>query len=137
MRRKIIRLALLCALAIPTVLAAGANPGRNVGKNATAAGAGQPDRQAQHPEAQKLAEALRGVLDRSTEDLTVIKREGGTETVDLRGRFQTAYVVRVNADGTRSEACVTSAKEAASFFTRAQTPADAHAGRNHTGKALK
>jgi len=144
MRRKIFRLAMLFALATSTALAAGASLGNDGDKNVTTAGVGQRaggSPQVQQPiseETRKLVEAMRAALSRSTEGLTVVTRPDGSETVDLRGRFQTAFLARVNPDGTFEGACVSSAEEAASFLgAGAKAPSDAPAEKNETRRAIK
>ena len=108
---------MIFALATSTVLAAGAN-------------------QRNDQEAEKMVEAMRGILSRSAEGLTVVKNQDGSETVDLDGRFQSAFVVRINPDSTLSEMCATSAGEIAAFMVEsANATPDTTAGKNKTRKA--
>ena len=57
-------------------------------------------------ESRALGAALKNLVSRSTEGLTVVERPNGTKSVDLKGRFQSATVITRNADGTISEKCV-------------------------------
>ena len=63
-------------------------------------------RQPTPAESRALGNALKHLVNRSTEGLNVVERSNGTKSVDLQGRFQSATVVTRNADGTISEKCV-------------------------------
>ena len=67
-------------------------------------------------EAQKLAEGLKGMLNKSTEGLAKVSHEDGSESMDLEGRFQNVTVARINEDGTMSTSCVDSPRAAANFL---------------------
>jgi hypothetical protein len=67
-------------------------------------------------EAQKLADGLKDLLNKSTEGLVVEHHDDGSKSVDLQGRFQHVAVARMNQDGTVSQSCVDNPKAAANFF---------------------
>jgi len=67
-------------------------------------------------EAQRLAEGLKQMLNRSTDGLVEVQHADGSVSMDLEGRFQTVAVARVNEDGTLTESCIDSPEAAASFF---------------------
>ena len=67
-------------------------------------------------EAQRLAEGLKQMLNRSTDGLVEVQHADGSVSMDLDGRFQTVAVARVNEDGTLTESCIDSPEAAASFF---------------------
>jgi hypothetical protein len=67
-------------------------------------------------EARKLAEGLKGMLNKSTEGLVEKHNHDGSVSVDLEGRFQNVTVARVNKDGTVSQSCVDNPRAAAAFF---------------------
>lgn len=67
-------------------------------------------------EARKLAEGLKGMLNKSTEGLVEEHNSDGSVSVDLQGRFQNVTVARENEDGTLTTSCVDSPRAAAAFF---------------------
>ena len=67
-------------------------------------------------EAQKLADGLKGMLNKSSEGLVEEHHADGSVTVDLQGRFQSVTVARENADGTITQSCVDNPRAAAAFF---------------------
>ena len=67
-------------------------------------------------EAKKLADGLKGMLNKSTEGLVEEHNADGSVTVDLKDRFQNVTVARVNEDGTVSQSCVDNPRAAAAFF---------------------
>lgn len=67
-------------------------------------------------EAKKLADSLKGLLNKSTEGLVEEHHHDGSVSVDLQGRFQHVAVARVNQDGTISKSCVDNPRAAANFF---------------------
>src|SRR5207248_1917001 len=67
-------------------------------------------------EAQKLAEGLAPMLDRSTDGLVQVRHADGSVSMDLHGRFQDVTVARVNSDGTVEQSCVNNPQAAAKFF---------------------
>lgn len=67
-------------------------------------------------EAQKLAEGLAPMLDRSTDGLVQVRHADGSVSMDLQGRFQDVAVARVNSDGTVEQSCVNNPQAAAKFF---------------------
>ena len=67
-------------------------------------------------EAQKLAEGLKTMLNRSTEGLVRERHADGSVSMDLKGRFQNVTVARRNADGTIEQACIDEPEAAAKFF---------------------
>lgn len=66
--------------------------------------------------AQKLAEGLKTMLNKSTEGLGRHRNADGSVSMDLEGRFQNVVVAKVNADGTLEQACVDEPLAAAQFF---------------------
>ena len=67
-------------------------------------------------EAKKLADSLKGMLNKSTEGLVEEHHEDGSKSLDLQGRFQHVAVARMNQDGTVTQSCVDNPKAAANFF---------------------
>ena len=67
-------------------------------------------------EAKKMAEGLKGMLNKSTEGLVEEHNPDGSVSVDLQGRFQNVTVARVNQDGTVTQSCVDNPRAAAAFF---------------------
>ena len=67
-------------------------------------------------EAQKLADGLKGMLNRSSEGLVEQKHADGSVSMDLQGRFQNVTVARVNEDGSVTTSCVDNPRAAAAFF---------------------
>ena len=67
-------------------------------------------------EARQLGEALKNFLNRSDQGLTVQTRPNGVQSVDLQGRFQSLSIAKINSDGSASEKCVTSLREAQDFL---------------------
>lgn len=75
-------------------------------------------RQPTPAESRKLAAALKNMVNRSSDGLTVVSRPNGMKSVDLQGRFQSATVAVRNANGTISEQCVQNEAEAKAALTR-------------------
>jgi len=67
-------------------------------------------------EAKKLADGLKGMLNKSSAGLTVEHKADGSDTVDLQDRFQSVIVARENQDGTITQSCVDNPRAAANFF---------------------
>lgn len=67
-------------------------------------------------EAKKLADGLKGMLNKSTEGLVEEHNADGSVSMDLQGRFQNVVVARENKDGTVSTACIDNPGAAANFF---------------------
>jgi hypothetical protein len=67
-------------------------------------------------EAQKLAEGLKGMLNKSSEGLVEEQHPDGSVTVDLQRRFQSVTVARENDDGTITQSCVDNPRAAGAFF---------------------
>jgi hypothetical protein len=67
-------------------------------------------------EAQKLADGLKGMLNKSTEGLVAEHQADGSVSVDLQDRFQNVTVARENADGTVTTACVDNPRAAGAFL---------------------
>lgn len=67
-------------------------------------------------EAKKLADSLKGMLNKSTDGLVEEHHHDGSVSLDLQGRFQHVVVARVNQDGTVSKSCVDNPQAAAKFF---------------------
>jgi hypothetical protein len=67
-------------------------------------------------EAQKLADGLKTMLNKSTDGLKQVHHADGSVSMDLKGRFQNVVVARKNADGTLEQSCVDEPEAAAQFF---------------------
>ena len=67
-------------------------------------------------EAKKLADSLKGMLNKSTEGLVAEHEPDGSTSVDLQDRFQNVIIARENADGTVSTACVDNPQAAGAFL---------------------
>lgn len=67
-------------------------------------------------EAQKLANGLAPMLDKSTDGLVELHHNDGSVSMDLEGRFQSVAVARINQDGTIEQSCVDNPRAAAKFF---------------------
>jgi len=67
-------------------------------------------------EAQRLADELKPVLNRSTDGLKQVRHGDGSLSMDLEGRFQNVVVARRNTDGSIEQSCIDSPEAAANFF---------------------
>lgn len=67
-------------------------------------------------EAQKLAEGLRQMFNKSTEGLSQVHHPDGSVSMELEDRFHNVTVARINEDGAISQSCVDNVEAAASFF---------------------
>ncbi|HKY28097.1 MAG TPA: hypothetical protein VJM12_09140 [Pyrinomonadaceae bacterium] len=67
-------------------------------------------------EAQKVAQGIKQLVNKSTEGLVSVQHADGTVSMDLQGRFQNVAVAKKNADGTITQACVDTPEAAARFF---------------------
>lgn len=67
-------------------------------------------------EAKKLAEGLKGMLNKSSEGLVEQHNADGSVEMDLQGRFQSVTVARVNKDGSVTQSCVDNPRAAGAFF---------------------
>jgi hypothetical protein len=67
-------------------------------------------------EAQKLADALKGLAKPSVEGLQPIHHADGSVSIDLQDRFQNVALARKEADGTVSQTCVDNPQSGAAFF---------------------
>jgi hypothetical protein len=67
-------------------------------------------------EAQKLASALKVLVNQSTDGLASVQHNDGSVSMDLQGRFQNVILARKNEDGTMSESCVDNPASGAAFF---------------------
>jgi hypothetical protein len=72
-------------------------------------------------EARVLTEAVRPMVNKSTEGLIETKDADEGVTVDLRDRFQNVTVARRNADGSISYSCVDTPESASAFFQPGRT----------------
>jgi hypothetical protein len=72
-------------------------------------------RQPTAEESRRLGQAMKTMINHSTEGLTVKEHANGMKSVDLQGRFQSVAVAKKNADGTVNERCVTNKSEADAF----------------------
>jgi hypothetical protein len=72
-------------------------------------------------QARQLSEQLEG--NKETDGLVQEKREDGTVSVDLQGRFQNVTLAKKNDDGTVSAACVDTPEAAGAFLnSQEKTP---------------
>jgi len=67
-------------------------------------------------EAQKLANGLAPMLDKSTDGLVEVHHNDGSVSMDLEGRFQNVAVARINKNGIVEQSCVDNPGAAAKFF---------------------
>jgi cell division protein FtsN len=67
-------------------------------------------------EKQQLADGLKKMLNRSTDDLVEVHHPDGSVSMELKDHFQNVAVARVNEDGTVSRSCVDNPESAAAFF---------------------
>jgi hypothetical protein len=67
-------------------------------------------------EAQRLADGLKSMLNKSTDGLVQVPHADGSVAMDLQGRFQNVTLARVNADGTLEKSCVDEPQAAAQFL---------------------
>jgi len=66
-------------------------------------------------EAQRLADGLKGMLNRSSEGLQQVTHPDGTVSMDLQGRFQNVAVAKKTVEGIE-QGCVDNPQSAAAFF---------------------
>ena len=92
-------------------------------------------------EARQLSAALKNYLNRSDQGLVITTHPNGVQSVDLQGRFQSVSLAKINSDGSASEKCVTSMREAQDFLmssstTRQKSPAPSGGGKraNHSAE---
>lgn len=67
-------------------------------------------------EAQKLAQGIGQLVNKSTDGLVSVRHPDGTVSMDLQGRFQNVALAKKNDDGSISQACVDTPESAARFF---------------------
>jgi hypothetical protein len=67
-------------------------------------------------EAQRLAVAIKQLVNQSTDGLQSVKQADGTESLNLQGRFQSMAVARRNEEGEVVQSCVDNPEAAAVFF---------------------
>jgi hypothetical protein len=67
-------------------------------------------------EAQKLADGIKRLANKSPDGLVSVKHTDGSVSMDLQGRFQNVALAKKNDDGTISQACVDTPESAARFF---------------------
>jgi hypothetical protein len=67
-------------------------------------------------EAQKLAEGLAPMVDRSSDGLTAVRQGDGSVSMDLQGHFQSVAVARVTTEGMVEQSCVDNPEAAGKFF---------------------
>lgn len=79
-------------------------------------------------EAQKLTDAVKPMVTKSTEGLVESINADGGVAVDVKDRFQNVTIARRNADGSISYTCVDTAESASAFFQPSRTPKQAGAG---------
>ncbi|HKO45141.1 MAG TPA: hypothetical protein VJU84_17825 [Pyrinomonadaceae bacterium] len=79
-------------------------------------------------EAQRLTEAVRPMVSKSTEGLVESIDADGGVAIDVKDRFQNVTVARRNADGSISYSCVDTPESASAFFQPSRSPKQAGAG---------
>jgi hypothetical protein len=79
-------------------------------------------------EAQKLTDAVRPMVSKSTDGLVESIDADGGVAVDVKDRFQNVTIARRNADGSISYTCVDTAESASSFFQPSRSPKQSEAG---------
>ncbi|HEV7699943.1 MAG TPA: hypothetical protein VGO43_06920 [Pyrinomonadaceae bacterium] len=67
-------------------------------------------------EAAKLAAGLKQLINNSDEGLVQVKREDGSVSINLQGRFQDVMLARKESDGSVTQSCVDNLDTAANFF---------------------
>ncbi len=67
-------------------------------------------------EAQRLAGAIKQLVNQSTEGLQPVKQADGTESLNLQGRFQNVVLAKRNEEGEVVQSCVDNPEAAAVFF---------------------
>jgi hypothetical protein len=67
-------------------------------------------------EAQKLAEGIKKLINRSSDGLKSVQHSDGSVSMDLQGHFQNVALARKNDDGSVSQSCVDNPESAAAFF---------------------
>lgn len=67
-------------------------------------------------EAQRIAEGLKTMLNKSTDGLVEVKHPNGSTSMNLQGRFQNVTLARTNEDGTVETECTDEPGQAARFF---------------------
>ena len=67
-------------------------------------------------EAQRLAAGIKKLVNKSSDGLESVVHEDGSESVDLKGRFQSVAVAKIDEDGNLVTACFDSPKAVAAFF---------------------
>lgn len=96
--------------------AARSNPGGRAGGPMPFASQSGQVRPLTQEEAQRLAGAIKQLVNQSTEGLQSVKQADGTESVNLQGRFQNMVVAKRNEDGEVVQSCVDNPEAAAVFF---------------------
>lgn len=79
-------------------------------------------------EARQLIASLTSSLSQSDEGLTAVRLANGARMVNVEGRFESAMLAKIGADGTADTECVTTPEEAEAFLlgtpaSGAHTPA--------------
>jgi hypothetical protein len=117
-----LHLAAIAAAALLTCglpgIAAAAPAGQGAVQKAPPAAQSEPGAKAAAPD-KKLPAGLAQALRREPASLATTAWADGTVAVDLGGTYMNVWIARVNADGSLSQACVTSADEAANALAGA------------------
>lgn len=79
-------------------------------------------------EAQKLTDAIKPMVTKSTDGLVETRDAGGGVAVDVKDRFQNVTIARRNADGSISYSCVDTSESASAFFQPSRSPKQAGPG---------
>lgn len=79
-------------------------------------------RQPTAEEIQALSEAMNKMFSRSAASVTVTEYSDGMISAELGDAFQNMTLVRINPDGSKSEACVEGLEQALEFFAVAPRP---------------
>ena len=91
-----------------------------------------PSRELTPEEAQKLTDAVKPMVTKSTDGLVESSDADGGVAVDVKDRFQNVTIARRNADGSISYTCVDTPESASAFFQPSLSPKQAGAGTRAT-----
>ncbi len=86
-------------------------------------------------ETAKFEAAVRSMINRSGQGLTVYKLQNGVQVVDLQGRFQSVALAKKDNQGTLSTSCVSTEKEVDHFLKGEATKPAKAAGKRLARKS--
>lgn len=73
-------------------------------------------RKLQQDEKKRLAEALKQMINNTSDGLITVQHGDGSISIDLDGHFQNVMLAKKNDDGTTTTVCVNDLESAAAFF---------------------